>query len=82
MIKAYCRTNWDDAKRWTWPTAFVELPRIGDRVAARESGQYSVMKVVGITHRMQQIHRDVSELHPENWEPVVEIELGRVQEGL
>jgi len=50
-IKARCFTNLDEYDRETWPTVFVTVPRIGERVEA-ESGRS--LKVVCVTHCLPQ----------------------------
>jgi len=69
MIEGYCRTNLDDMKyKSGWPTEFVAVPRMGERVM-NERG-FS-LKVVGITHLQRK-----SVLHPEQFaKPYIEIEL-------
>ena len=51
MIKGKCYTNLDDYKYEEWPTRFVAVPRIGERVEAR-SGQ--VLKVCSVTHTISE----------------------------
>ncbi len=63
LIHGDCFTNLDDYKRESWPTAFVAVPRIGDRVQA-SSGRS--LKVVGITHT-----------EPRRDEPLLKIELNK-----
>lgn len=81
MIKGYCRTNLDQARNYTWPKVFVDVPRIGDRVKARESGVCSHLKVHGVTHYSVFIEdkygKETADGIPGNWEPRVEIELNK-----
>ncbi len=55
MIEGHCRTNLDGYEMEQWPTQFVAVPRVGERVAA-ESGRN--LKVVEVTHRMNKPLRD------------------------
>jgi len=50
MISAICFTSLYDYRFENWPTEFVAVPRIGDRVCA-ESGE--VLRVVAIEHSMR-----------------------------
>ncbi len=68
MINGHCTTNWDKAKHWTWPKSFVSVPRIGERVRAKENGEYTVMQVVLVTHFIGKISE----------ESMIEVELGRI----
>ena len=47
MIQGHCRTNLDDYKWEEWPTMFVAVPKVGERVRG-ESG--AELKVCHITH--------------------------------
>jgi len=49
MIEGYCRTNLDNCKNKKWPTEFVSVPNIGDRVQAEDGTR---LKVYTITHIM------------------------------
>lgn len=51
LISARCFTNLDEYRREKWPSKFVAIPRIGDRIEAK-SGK--VLKVVSITHKMDE----------------------------
>lgn len=51
MIKGFCRTNLDDYRKYRWPTLFVEVPRIGDRVQSL-CGLHN-LKVCSITHQIK-----------------------------
>jgi len=66
-IKGRCYTHLDDFQAVDWPTAFVALPRIGDRVEGKGEAPRTrpTLHVVGITHRVR------------DGEPTVEIELNR-----
>ena len=65
MIKGYCRTNLDDYKMDDWPEVFVEVPRIGEYVRAKED-MYKELKVVQITHTVN-----------DDNEPIIIVELNR-----
>jgi hypothetical protein len=68
MIKAICRTNFDEGKRRKWPTEFAAVPRVGDYV--RDENNY-VLKVIRITHFIKTVvHQDDIERIP-----MIEIEL-------
>ncbi len=49
-VRAMCRTNLDEYKKYAWPTLFVAVPRGGELVES-ESGQ--ILRVVGVTHRSE-----------------------------
>lgn len=51
MITALCFTNIDEFKSVHWPTVFVALPRIGDRVAGLRGDLQPELRVVGVTHK-------------------------------
>ena len=65
MIKGYCRTNLDDYKMDDWPEVFVEVPRIGEYVRAKDD-MYKELKVVQITHTVN-----------DDNEPIIIVELNR-----
>jgi len=52
MIKGKCLTNLDDYDFVEWPTEFVAVPKIGDRVEndSFENDRRGILKVVRITH--------------------------------
>jgi len=63
MIHATCFTNLDGYERETWPTMFVEIPRVGEWV---ESDSGKSLRVVQITHRMgKPLRRLSTEPRPE-----------------
>ena len=63
MIKGYCQTNLDDFRfRSGWPTLFVAVPRIGERVANDRGFN---LKVVGVTHKQRDL------------KPYIEVELNK-----
>ena len=64
-IKGYCRTNLDDYKMDDWPEVFVEVPRIGEYVRAKDD-MYKELKVVQITHTVN-----------DDNEPIIIVELNR-----
>lgn len=76
FIQGHCRTNLDDAKRWTWPTLFVAVPRIGERIRARERGVGTDLKVCSVTH-YEAKRRLSCEDGGECWEPRIEVELNK-----
>lgn len=47
MIRGFCVSNLDEAKREEWPTSFVAVPRVGDRVEAKSGAS---LAVVSVTH--------------------------------
>ena len=51
MVHGHCMTNLDAYKREAFPTAFVGIPRIGDKV---ESDHGSRLSVVAILHVQNQ----------------------------
>jgi len=51
LIDARCFTNLDEYQREKWPSKFVAIPRVGDRIEAK-SGK--VLKVVSVTHTMDE----------------------------
>jgi len=61
MVMGRCRTNLDKARGFTWPSTFVAVPRIGEKVRA-DCG-YDLY-VHGITYTM------------DGTAPIVIIELG------
>jgi hypothetical protein len=63
IIHGRCFTNLEEYGRERWPTAFVAVPRIGERIEA-ESGRS--LKVVSVTHT-----------EPRRDEPLLKIELHR-----
>ena len=62
MIKARCRTNRDEGKRWAWPTLFVAVPQKGDMVRSEQYGQHGLseteLMVASITHEMAKNYHD------------------------
>ena len=52
MIRAVCKTNWDEFKAKAWPTAFAAMPKVGDLVQEQAPlGQRGVLaRIVEITH--------------------------------
>ena len=74
FIRATCFTNIDKFKTVKWPTAFVDIPRVGDYVEGRREGSgpraRPRLRVVSITHMMECITNWGSKL-----EPAVRIEL-------
>ncbi len=72
MINGRCRTNWDDAQKWTWPQQFVAVPRVGERVKAKEHGKFTVMQVSLVTHFI------VIDAVTGEEEPMIEVELCRI----
>jgi hypothetical protein len=48
IINGKCRTNLDEYQNHEWPTQFVAVPRIGERVESIDG--LKSLKVVGITH--------------------------------
>lgn len=56
-IEGYCHTNLDEYRRLSWPTQFVAVPRLGERVESSEKGAYQrSLKVVGVTHAIYDGH--------------------------
>jgi len=49
MIKGQCYSNLDDFQRRTWPSCFVEVPRVGDYIEATDG---FILKIIRITHCM------------------------------
>jgi len=47
MIPVICRSNLDEFPRHHWPTQLAGMPRIGDRVKARDG---FMLYVVSVTH--------------------------------
>lgn len=73
MIKGRCHTNLDDFRQCEWPEVFEEVPRIGDRVKAKDG---KTLKVVGVTHTVRKAGLSgFSSSKGIGYEPVVEIEL-------
>ena len=72
MIRGICHTNLDSFRHATWPTEFVEVPRIGSSVEASSGAS---LKVVNITHAMI----DVGDHGYYNTEmkPIIKIELNK-----
>tara|TARA_Y100000034_G_C6875031_1_gene400036 strand:+ start:1279 stop:1497 length:219 start_codon:yes stop_codon:yes gene_type:complete len=68
MIEGRCRTNLDGYERCKWPEVFVAVPRIGERVEAKDGKR---LKVCGVTHLMQAERGDPS--GPQF--PMIEVEL-------
>lgn len=52
MIKGTCFTNLDGYEQVVWPTKFVAVPRIGERVEGKQLDRIPTLKVVGVTHRI------------------------------
>ena len=55
FIGGFCTTNLDDFNRVKWPTRFVAVPRIGERVEGyvdgrRDASLLRSLRVVGVTH--------------------------------
>lgn len=48
MITGHCFTNLDEYRREEWPTCFVAVPRVGERIEAKESERS--LRVVCVTH--------------------------------
>jgi len=69
MIEGYCRTNLDNCKNKKWPTEFVSVPNIGDRVQAEDGTR---LKVYTITYVMIKKYDYKNEI---NWVPGIEVEL-------
>ena len=68
MANGYCHTNIDDFKQVEWPTEFVAVPRVGERVQGKCG---KTLKVVQVTHLMRRVSGYTSE------EPCVSVELHR-----
>ena len=75
MIEAHCHTNIDGYQMEKWPTQFVALPGIGDRVQA-ESG--NVLKVVGITHTAKKVFNRTQPGENYITVPYIKVELHRM----
>lgn len=67
MIKGNCFTYIDEYKMAAWPTVFAAVPRIGERVAARNGAS---LRVVQVTHYE---HESEAGTH----EPRIRVELHR-----
>lgn len=67
MINGYCRTNLDNYGNFYWPTIFVDVPRMGERVLSI-CGQRS-LKVVGVTHKVKS--------QTDKYMPLIEVELNK-----
>lgn len=67
MINGFCRTNLDTYQGYYWPTIFVAVPRVGERVASICNEK--VLKVVGVTHKV----RGSTDKHF----PLIEVELNK-----
>lgn len=66
MIKAHCYTNIDDFKLAEWPEVFFEVPRVGDYVEGRLGNKRPTLRVVRVTHRID-----------DRRQPIIELELHR-----
>jgi len=46
LIRGICRTNLDEHKKDTWPTKFLEIPRIGDGICNARGFTLFVVKII------------------------------------
>jgi hypothetical protein len=51
-IAGLCFTNLDDFANVDWPTLFVAVPRVGERVQGRRGTNIPSLKVIAVTHIM------------------------------
>ena len=75
MIKGYCTTNLDEYQREIWPTRFVCVPNIGDRVYSKKG---ICLYVVSISHKQEWSDKRSFGSELKENEPYVIIELHKL----
>lgn len=74
MIKGKCFSNDESVANEKWPTTFVAVPRVGDRV--RSLNGTRVMKVASVIH-CEVVLQSGMRTTTVDIEPQIEVELGR-----
>jgi hypothetical protein len=59
-VKVNCHTNLDGYETTSWPVVVSCKPAVGERIAG-DGGKS--LRIVGITHAMRQLTRDMSEAY-------------------
>jgi hypothetical protein len=76
-IRGICFTNLDDYGRVAWPTTFVAIPHVGDRVEGRipdDDKMRPSLRVVAVTHREVKV---ADGARGPAYEPQIRVELHR-----